>query len=96
MDIILESDIALNNDEILDKLQKLIPESAVINIKIRSKRQDELQKQFDKALDENDREKAILAFEQFEQTLFAPDGTATMKLMRIQLAGCPMDDIIGR
>ena len=96
MDIILESDVALDNNKIISEIQKIIPDAAVINIKIRSQRQHDLQKQFDIALDEDNREKAELALKQFEETLFAPDGTATMKLMNIQLAGLSPDDIHGR
>jgi hypothetical protein len=87
MDIILESDTDLDNDMILDKLREIIPEASTIKITIRSKRQGELLKLFDKALDKDDATEAVLALNKFKETLFAPDGTATLKLMNIQMAG---------
>ena len=87
MEILLESDIELDNDKIISELQKIIPNAAVIKITIRSQRQNQLLAQFDEALDTSNRKKAESVFEQFKQTLFAPDGTSALKLMRIQLAG---------
>ena len=88
MKIFLESDVERDNDAIIAQIQKIIPDAGEVTIKIRSQRQCSLLQQFDSALDEGNREKAKLVLEQFEQTLYATDGTTTMKLLRIQLAGC--------
>ncbi len=88
MKIFLESDVERDNDAIIAQIQKIIPDAADVFVKIRSQRQSDLLRQFDSALDEGNREKAKLALEQFEQTLYATDGTTTMKLLRIQFAGC--------
>ena len=92
MDIFLESDVELDNDAIVAQIQKIIPDAAVIKITIRSQRQHALLQQFDDALDKNDAKTAKLSLEQFQETLYAPDGTATIKLMRIELAGSGGDD----
>lgn len=92
MDIFLESDVELDNDAIVAQIQKIIPDAAVIKITIRSQRQHALLQQFDDALDKNDAKTAKLSLEQFQETLYAPDGTATMTLLRIQLTEAGSED----
>ena len=92
MDIFLESDVELDNDAIVAQIQKIIPDAAVIKITIRSQLQHALLQQFDAALDKADIVSADRALKQFKETLYAPDGTATIKLMRIELAEAGGDD----
>jgi len=93
MNIFLESDVEYDNDAIIAKLQKILPDAAEVTVKIRSKRQYSLLQQFDIAMGWRDVEKAKHMLEQFKKTLYAPDGTATMKLLRIELTEAGGDDI---
>lgn len=92
MNIILESDIEFDNDKIISEIQEIIPDAEDVFVRIRSQRQHNLLRKFDSALDRHDAETAKLALKQFKGTLYAPDGTATIKLMRIELVEAGGDD----